>query len=442
MEKINLLKAKEKNKNYISINSYSNNQEDIIYLRFVKENLENITNNDVPKIITNKEKMLEKLNIIFKKNKIKNGENKKIMYFYKTFQKSGDCSYVPFMKIENKEVDGSFKSFFGLLKLAKKGKYNFKDVKLPSYLDKNGFTTLVIGFIRIKDDTLTIPYSYLFASEHKRISIKIPTILKDKKIKEIRIIPKLKARYFEIQYVYESKIEKLNLNKENALGIDLGIDNLCTCVTNNGKDFIIDGRKLKSINQFYNKRNASLQSLKDTKKKIKEKIKLLQAKITTKRNNRVNDYLSKTARTIINYCIENDIGKIVIGYNVTFQRNSNIGKVNNQNFVNIPYGKLRNKLEYLCDMYGIEYILQEESYTSKASFFDRDDLPVYNADNPQEYIFSGRRVKRGLYMTKKGNLINADVNGALNILRKSNVVDLTVLCDRGGLDTPKRIRII
>lgn len=341
-----------------------------------------------------------------------------------------------------KEVDGSFKSFFGLLKLAKKGKYNFKDVKLPSYLDKNGFTTLVIGFIRIKDDTLLIPYSYLFASEHKRISIKIPTILKNKKIKEIRIIPKLKARYFEIQYVYESKIEKLNLNKENTLGIDLGINNLCTCVTNNGRSFIIDGRKLKSINQFYNKRNASLQALKDTKKKIKGKIKLLQAKIAMKRNNRVNDYLSKTARTIINYCIENDIGKIVIGYNVTFQRNSNIGKVNNQNFVNIPYGKLRNKLEYLCDMYGIEYILQEESYTSKASFFDRDDLPLYNADNPQEYIFSGRRVKRGLYMTKKGNLINADVNGALNILRKSNVVDLTVLCDRGGLDTPKRIRII
>ena len=341
-----------------------------------------------------------------------------------------------------KEVDGSFKSFFGLLKLAKKGKYNFKDIKLPSYLDKNGFTTLVIGFIRIKDDTLLIPYSYLFASEYKRISIKIPTILKNKKIKEIRIIPKLKARYFEIQYVYESKIEKLNLNKENALGIDLGINNLCTCVTNNGRNFIIDGRKLKSINQFYNKRNASLQALKDTKKKIKEKIKLLQAKITMKRNNRVNDYLSKTARMIINYCIENDIGKIVIGYNVTFQRNSNIGKVNNQNFVNIPYGKLRDKLEYLCIMYGIEYILQEESYTSKASFFDRDDLPEYNADNPQEYIFSGKRIKRGLYKTKKGNLINADVNGALNILRKSNVVDLNVLCDRGELDTPKRIRIV
>ena len=340
-----------------------------------------------------------------------------------------------------KEVDESFKSFFALLKLAKNGQYNGK-IKLPNYLDKDGFTTLVIGFVRLKDDILIVPYSNSFKKTHQEVKIKLPPVLKDKKIKEIRIIPKQHSRYFEIQYIYEVEEVQRELNKENALGIDLGIDNLCTCVTNDGKDFIIDGRKLKSINQFYNKRNASLQSLKDTKKKIKEKIKLLQAKITTKRNNRVNDYLSKTARTIINYCIENDIGKIVIGYNVTFQRNSNIGKVNNQNFVNIPYGKLRNKLEYLCDMYGIECILQEESYTSKASFFDRDDLPVYNADNPQEYIFSGRRVKRGLYMTKKGNLINADVNGALNILRKSNVVDLTVLCDRGELDTPKRIRII
>lgn len=130
MEKINLLKAKEKNKNYISINSYSNNQEDIIYLRFVKENLENITNNDVPKIITNKEKMLEKLNIIFKKNKIKNGENKKIMYFYKTFQKSGDCSYVPFMKIENLD-NGYYKIIY--FKDYWKTEYRYDDYGIPMY---------------------------------------------------------------------------------------------------------------------------------------------------------------------------------------------------------------------------------------------------------------------------------------------------------------------
>lgn len=130
MEKIDLLKAKEKNKNYISINSYSNNQEDIIYLRFVKENLENITNNDVPKIITNKEKMLEKLNIILKKNRIKNGENKKIMYFYKTFQKSGDCSYVPFMKIENLD-NGYYKIIY--FKDYWKTEYRYDDYGIPMY---------------------------------------------------------------------------------------------------------------------------------------------------------------------------------------------------------------------------------------------------------------------------------------------------------------------
>ena len=130
MEKIDLLKAKEKNKNYISINSYSNNQEDIIYLRFVKENLENITNNDVPKIITNKEKMLEKLNIILKKNKIKNGENKKIMYFYKTLQKSGDCSYVTFMKIENLD-NGYYKIIY--FKDYWKTEYRYDDYGIPMY---------------------------------------------------------------------------------------------------------------------------------------------------------------------------------------------------------------------------------------------------------------------------------------------------------------------
>ena len=130
MEKINLLKAKEKNKNYISINSYSNNQEDIIYLRFLKENLENITNNDVPKIITNKEKMLEKLNTILKKSKIKNNENKKIMYFYKTFQKSGDCSYVPFMKIENLD-NGYYKIIY--FKDYWKTEYRYDDYGIPMY---------------------------------------------------------------------------------------------------------------------------------------------------------------------------------------------------------------------------------------------------------------------------------------------------------------------
>ncbi|ATV59131.1 RNA-guided endonuclease InsQ/TnpB family protein [Fusobacterium pseudoperiodonticum] len=338
-----------------------------------------------------------------------------------------------------KEVDESFKSFFALLKLTKNGQYNGK-IKLPNYLDKDGFTTLIIGFVRLKDDMLIVPYSNSFKKTHQEVKVKLPSVLKDKKIKEIRIIPKQHSRYFEIQYTYEVKEIQRELNENNVLGIDLGIDNLCTCVTNTGASFIIDGRKLKSINQYYNKINAKLQGIKD-KQKI-ERTTLRQKRITRKRNNRINDYLSKAARTIVNYCLNNDIGKLILGYNEDFQRKSNIGSINNQNFVNIPYGKLRDKLIYLCKLYGIEFKLQEESYTSKASFFDGDEIPIYDKENLQEYIFSGKRIKRGLYQTSGGKLINADCNGALNILRKSKVVDLSALYNRGELNTPKRIRVV
>ena len=338
-----------------------------------------------------------------------------------------------------KEVDGSFKSFFGLLKKKNKGMYNAK-VKLPSYLPKNSFTTLVIGFVRLNEDTLVIPYSNSFKKNHKKISIKIPPILLGKKIKEIRIIPKFNARFFEVQYTYEVEEEQRNLDKNHALAIDFGINNLATCVTSKGKSFIIDGKKLKSINQWFNKENARLQSIKD-KQKYGKKPTLRQKYLYSSRNNKVNDYMSKTARKIINYCLENNIGSLVCGYNETFQRNSNIGKANNQTFVNIPFGKLREKLEYLCKLYSLRFVEQEESYTSKSSFFDMDILQKFEVDKPQPYSFLGKRIKRGLYQTSKGYILNADVNGALNILRKSNVVDLEVLYSRGVVDTPARIRI-
>ena len=343
-----------------------------------------------------------------------------------------------------KDVDKMFKSFFALIKLAKQGKYDFKHIKLPNYLLKNGYSNIVISQIRLrKDNILTIPYSNAFKEKYnkkvKKIEIKIPQVLEDKKIKEIQIIPKFNARFFEIQYTYEIQEENINLNTNNALAIDLGVNNLCTCVTNTGKSFIVDGRKLKSINQFFNKYNAKLQSIKD-KQNIKRQTKQ-QFLISRKRKNRVDDYINKTCRYIINYCLINDIGTLVIGYNQSFQNKTNLGNRNNQIFTHLPFGKIREKLEYLCKRYNINYILQEESYTSKASFFDNDDLPIYNADNPQMYEFSGKRIKRGLYQTKDGYCFNADCNGALNILRKSKAVDLTVLCRRGELDTPKRIRI-
>lgn len=339
-----------------------------------------------------------------------------------------------------KEVDSMFQSFFGLIKLAKKGRYSFKDIKLPYYLPKDSFTTLVIGFVRFNRNQLTIPYSQSYKKGHKGITINLPPKLAGKKVKEIRIIPKSKARFFEIQYCYEAEEIQSNLDENHALAIDLGIDNLAACVTSKGNSFIIDGKRLKSINQWFHKENARLQCIKD-KQKFGKKSTNKQQTIRRNRNNKVNDYMNKSARMIINYCLNNDIGTLVCGYNKTFQRNSDIGKKNNQNFVNIPFGKLREKFRYLCKLYGIKYIEQEESYTSKASFFDEDIIPVYNQDTPQTYTFSGKRIKRGLYQCGNGKTLNADINGALNILRKSNVVSLTGLYDRGELDTPIRIRV-
>lgn len=336
------------------------------------------------------------------------------------------------------EVDGMFHAFFALMKLKQDGKYS-QEIKLPKYLPKDGFTTLIIGLIRLHGNRFTVPYSNSFKKKHKTITIAIPPILNNKTVKEIRIVPKSDARYFEIQYIYEIAEAQREINKNNALGIDFGVRNLAACVTTLGQAFIIDGQRLKSINQWYNKENARLQSIK-AKQNNNKPTKRLKA-ITRKRNNRVGDYMSKAARKIINFCLLNDIGKMICGYNPDFQRSSNMGKRINQNFVNIPFGKLRNTLKYLCQFFGIEYHEQEESYTSKASFWDNDEIPVYNPDKQRQYKFSGHRTHRGLYKTSKGYKINADVNGALNILRKSNVVSLTGLYSRGGVDTPARIRV-
>lgn len=339
-----------------------------------------------------------------------------------------------------KVVDGMFQAFIALLKLVKKKQYDSRAVKMPSYLPKDGFAPLIIQQFKIVDQIFTLPYSRAYDAEHPKVSIKVPPILEGKRVKFIKIIPSEKARRFEIQYTCDVAEEQSGLNEQAALAVDFGINNLMTCATSGGQSFIIDGRRLKSINQWYDKRNSQLASIKD-KQNYGKRPTNQQLKLASKRNRRVNDYISKACRLVVNYCLQNRIGKLVCGYNVTFQRGSNIGRVNNQNFVSIPFGKIREKFQYLCRLYGIEYIEQEESYTSKASFLDNDKLPIYNADNPQEYEFSGRRLKRGLYRSSDGRLINADLNGALNILRKSKVVPLEGLYCRGELDTPVRIRV-
>ena len=160
-----------------------------------------------------------------------------------------------------KEVDGSFKSFFSLKRLKDKGKYDEK-VKIPHYLDKDAYSTLVIGFVRIVDgNKLVIPYSNTYKKNHSPITVTIPPQLVNSHIKEIRIIPKLNASYFEFQYTYEANIESNNLSSHKYISLDIGINNLVTAITSSGNSFIIDGRYLKSINQWFNKQNSYLQSI-------------------------------------------------------------------------------------------------------------------------------------------------------------------------------------
>ena len=336
-----------------------------------------------------------------------------------------------------KLVDRNFKSFFGLLR-AKSTKSYAEKVRLPNYLRKDSYFSLIVGEFSLKNNIFTLPMRRDYKNKRK-ISFKLPQVLEGKTVKEIRIIPKQNARFFELQYVYEKEVSSATYNKNNALAIDLGVNNLMSCTTSKGETFIIDGKKLKSINQYANKEAARLRSILD-KQKLKSSKKL--DKIWDTRNNKINDYILKSARYIVEYCKANDIGNLVLGHNRDMARNSKLGRKNNQNFVNIPLGKIEKSLKYMCKEAGVNFHLQEESYTSKASFFDRDDLPVYEKNKTNKYIFSGKRIKRGLYKTNTGNLLNADINAALNILNKSKVVSLEALYLRGAVDTPQRIRLV
>lgn len=344
-----------------------------------------------------------------------------------------------------RDADQSFKSFFGLLKKSKQGVYANWKVRLPHYLKKDAFYP--VEFIHAGEADLSkgrfkVPTSKYFREKYSglKLYLNIPKYIQDKKVHTISIVPEYQGKYFEYRIVFEDEEKtKVQLDSTRALAIDLGINNFATCVTSEGKSFIIDGKKVKSINQWYNKENARLQSVKD-KQKINGCTKR-QYLIASKRERKIQNFIYNSAKYIVNYCIDNQIGNIVVGYNDGFQDNVNLGRVNNQQFVMLPYGKFKSRLEYLCNLYGIKYKVQEESYTSKASFWDKDEMPKWNPLNPKQGSFSGKRIKRGLYQTKSGNLLNADVNGALNILRKSNVVSLETLYSRGEVLTPTRIRL-
>lgn len=338
-----------------------------------------------------------------------------------------------------KVVDRSFRSFFNLIKAAHCGLYRFEQIRLPGYLPLDGYFPLIMPRIKVKDGSFEIPMSNEFRKQFGSVRIPFPERLIGKRLKEVRILPKYKARFFEVEYIVEAEPEPQPVDPNNQIAIDLGLNNLATCVSTTGASFIVDGKPLKSFNQWFNKENARLQSIKDLQgvKGVTER----QARLTINRNNRVRDYLNKTARYIIDWCIEHKVGTVIVGVNPGMKQEINIGSRNNQNFVQIPHWSLRNKLKSLCERYGLNYLEQEESYTSKASFVDEDDIPTYNPDNPLVYKFSGKRIKRGLYRSRDGHLISADANGAANIGRKCSLNGFNLERVVAVLAQPLRVKI-
>ncbi|WP_287519954.1 transposase [Okeania sp. SIO2C2] len=329
----------------------------------------------------------------------------------------------------------SFYSYGKLLKLYREEKLHFRP-KPPSYRKKGGMeiVTYPAQWVKLIDGqlkfTLGNQVKAWFGIDH--FFLPMPSNLEFNSIKEYRILPR--NRCFYIEFVYNQQEIKPVEDNGNVLGIDPGLNNWITGVSNTGKSFIIDGKKVKSQNQWYNKQVAKLKMGK-SQGYWDDAL----AEITEKRNRQMRDNINKAARFIVNWCLANNIANIVFGWNPFNKDGINIGKKNNQEFVQIPTAKLKDRIFQLSQQYGINLIETEESYTSQASFLDNDFLPKYG-EKPKRWKASGKRVKRGLYQSSDGSLINADCNGASNIMRKVRTqlnLDLTKVC-KVVLTLPKR----
>ena len=302
-----------------------------------------------------------------------------------------------------KKLGNNISSFWSLIK---KSDYN-KKVRLPKYLHKTDgrfiveFNKQTFSNKRDENNNLIICKSSL--------DLRIPTRVETPQ--QVRIIPKVGC--YVIEVIYEIKENKPKQNQRVA-SIDLDLNNLATVVTNDGDNpILISGKKIKSINQYYNKMTSKQESLLPNNIFTSKSL----DRLWLKRNNKISYEIHKVTKYLANYFDERDVSIVVIGNNSGWKNGINIGRRNNQNFVNIPYTRFINQLTYKCQILGITVITREESYTSKASFLDYDEIPNYKDEAKPK--FSGRRIKRGLYKSTTRK-INADVNGAYNIMAKEN----------------------
>jgi putative transposase len=315
-------------------------------------------------------------------------------------------------------LDQNWKSFFEAVKAYKADSLKFTGrPKLPKYKDKvKGRNILIYTIQAISSKQLRNGIVKLSGTEFS-----IKTKVNPDRICQVRLVPKCDSYVIEVIYnacTERSRSEPESTAKNNnfVASIDLGLNNLVALTSNQPGliPLLINGRPLKSINQFYNKRKAQLQSQLKGRRQTSSRIQ----RLTRCRNQKVDNYLHHTSRTIVDILVAQQIGTLVIGKNAQWKTEINMGKQTNQNFVSIPHARLIEMLEYKAFLVGIKVIVQEESFTSKANFLGLDPIPVYGKTKT-EPVFTGKRIKRGLYKTSTGQLINSDVNGSFNILRKA-----------------------
>lgn len=317
-------------------------------------------------------------------------------------------------KVAQLIIKNATTNWFSYLKALKayyrnKSKFSGKP-KIPNYQDKTGRKTTFFNIQSISSKYLKDGFIRPSGTEWM-----IPYQNKGKPIKEVRVVPKL--NYFNIEIVYElvsdMQVQPDSDGSFNTASIDLGINNLASMAISNGKGIIFNGKPLKHINQFYNKEIAKYKSYLGKGIHTSNHIRSL----FTRRNDKIKHHMHNISKQIVNVLLENNVDKLIIGKNDGWKQETLIGKRNNQNFQSIPFNMFIGMLKYKCGMVGIEVVVTEEAYTSKASCIDMDQLFSFG-NKPYKYNFSGKRVYRGLYISKNAIHMNADMNGAINIMRK------------------------
>jgi putative transposase len=301
-----------------------------------------------------------------------------------------------------KLLDQNWKSFFEAMKAWRENPEKFTGrPKPPKYLDKDGTYVIILT----NQNCSLIRNTIHFSKSFNKFRIKTK-VFRD--FNQIRFVPG--NRQIIVEVIYEVETPSKKPDNGRYLGIDLGLDNFATIVNNVGeKPIVINGKGLKSINQYYNKLISHYQKV---AKQMNSKDKTNRIyKITNKRNNIIENFMLKASKFTVQKALKLNCNTIIIGYNKNWKQDINLGKVNNQKFVQIQYRSFINKLKYKAENYGIRVIEVEESYTSKCSFLDLEEICEHEQ-------YKGKRIERGLFKASDGTLINADVNAAYNILRK------------------------